>query len=248
MRHYKIVRNDYNKLNEGLFKDLDKNIVSVDDPDYEQKVKDQTFKDFQDSDFRQRTETNINSFLQIVFPNSTPEEGVNYDIVYKTENGVTTPVINVTNTNVIILPINWNVVFADKPTAEDYKNVNPIPFKFGKVIGSFTCSACNLKTLKNCPDEVAGDFNCSYNKLTDMDFIPVAYNFNLKQNNLDIKVIDKILEKNPDLDMKFATDTSNTMRTYYPKRDRAINVTGNPRLYRYAKSSRYKEILHFEDN
>lgn len=246
MRHYKIVKSYSDKLDEGLFKEVEKTIIDQDDPDYVRKDRERMFNNFKMSDFKKKTSADINKFLQNVFSQTVPEEGKNYDIVYKQEGDTITPIINVTNTNVIILPINWNVLLSPHPTPEDYKTPNPIPFKFGKVVGSFTCSACNLKSLKNCPDEVAGDFVCNFNNLTDMDFIPHAYNFILKNNNLDIKVINKILQKNPELDMKFSTD-NDTMRTYYPDRTKTIDVTGNRRLYQFRKSSRYKEILKFED-
>lgn len=47
-------KDDMNYLNEGAFQNIDKNTVSIDDPDYDQKVKDQTFKDFQEADINRR--------------------------------------------------------------------------------------------------------------------------------------------------------------------------------------------------
>ena len=41
------------------------------------------------------------------------------------------------------------------------KHLKELPYKFGKVKGSFTISANKeLTSLKNCPDEVGGYFSC----------------------------------------------------------------------------------------
>ena len=43
------------------------------------------------------------------------------------------------------------------------KSFKELPYKFGKVTGSFTISANEeLTSLKNCPDEVGGYFSCYY--------------------------------------------------------------------------------------
>ena len=53
----------------GQFKDLDKLIVNIDDPDYEQKVKDQTFTDFQERD-KQRLRNSNNDKMHKEFSDS----------------------------------------------------------------------------------------------------------------------------------------------------------------------------------
>lgn len=47
--------------------------------------------------------------------------------------------------------------------AFEVKKSGIIPFKFGKITGSFNCSYCMLKNLINSPDFVGGDFDCSRN-------------------------------------------------------------------------------------
>ena len=61
---------DESILYEGSFKDLDKNIVSVDDPDYEQKVKDQTFNDFKEADHKKRKTVIEEWILEHIFHSS----------------------------------------------------------------------------------------------------------------------------------------------------------------------------------
>lgn len=56
-------------------------------------------------------------------------------------------------------------------TADDLVN-DEIPFSFGKVEGSFDCSALALETLRNAPYWVGGDFDCSENMLEDLEFCP----------------------------------------------------------------------------
>ena len=67
------------------------------------------------------------------------------------------------------------------------KNVNKLPFKFGKVSGYFSCSYNQLKSLEGCPSQVGGDFYCSYNnQLTNLEGCPfhVNGNFYCSSNNL----------------------------------------------------------------
>jgi hypothetical protein len=46
------------------------------------------------------------------------------------------------------------------------KNLEKLPFIFGKVTGNFDCSENKLTTLKGAPLSVGGKFDCSYNQLT----------------------------------------------------------------------------------
>jgi len=68
----------------------------------------------------------------------------------------------------------------------DYLNLTKIPFKFGKVSGSFDCAQNNLTTLKNVPVWVGGDFNCYKNNLTSLEGCPdyVEGSFYCGINNL----------------------------------------------------------------
>jgi hypothetical protein len=63
------------------------------------------------------------------------------------------------------------------------RDLEEIPYKFGKVTGNFKCSNNLLKSLKNCPIEV-GDFNCEYNDIETLEGAPtkVQYNFNCGNN------------------------------------------------------------------
>lgn len=52
------------------------------------------------------------------------------------------------------------------------KEVDKLPFKFGKVTCNFYCSDNNLTTLEGCPKYIGGDFYCSYNSLTSLKGCP----------------------------------------------------------------------------
>ena len=44
-----------------------------------------------------------------------------------------------------------------------YSDFKELPYKFGRVDGYFNVMMClNLKTLKNCPNEVGGYFSCGF--------------------------------------------------------------------------------------
>jgi hypothetical protein len=45
-----------------------------------------------------------------------------------------------------------------------HRNLTEIPIKFGVVKGNFNVKGNNLLSLKNCPREVNGTFDCSFNK------------------------------------------------------------------------------------
>lgn len=47
-----------------------------------------------------------------------------------------------------------------------------LPFKFYQCDGDFDISGLNLTSLKNCPEEVGGEFLCHKNKLTSLEFAP----------------------------------------------------------------------------
>ena len=65
------------------------------------------------------------------------------------------------------IDVNWNVDLR-------YSDFEELPYKFAKVTGYFSVMMClNLKTLKNCPDEVGGYFSCYYcSKLFSLEGCP----------------------------------------------------------------------------
>jgi len=67
------------------------------------------------------------------------------------------------------------------------KDLDYIPFKFGKVTGDFWCGYNNLSTLENSPIYVGGNFDCSMNKLNnDLEYGPsyVGGVYNCSYNQL----------------------------------------------------------------
>ena len=70
------------------------------------------------------------------------------------------------------------------------KGLQEIPFKFGKVSGTFNISQNKLTSLKGSPEFVGSNFHCSENNLTDLIGSPnyVSGNFICSYNNLtDLK-------------------------------------------------------------
>jgi len=49
------------------------------------------------------------------------------------------------------------------------KNLEELPFKFGKIDGDFDCSWNKLTSLEGAPKIVNGNFFCQYNKLTSLE-------------------------------------------------------------------------------
>lgn len=47
-----------------------------------------------------------------------------------------------------------------------------LPLKFNMVSGDFDCSKLSLESLKGSPIEVGGTFNCSYNRLSTLEYLP----------------------------------------------------------------------------
>ena len=62
-----------------------------------------------------------------------------------------------------------------------HRNFNELPYRFGIVTGFFDVDTCkNLKSLKNCPNEVGGYFSCNgCSKLDSLEGCPsyVVWNF-----------------------------------------------------------------------
>ena len=70
------------------------------------------------------------------------------------------------------------------------KNLEELPFKFGKIDGNFNFFANYIKNLNDAPEEVYGYFNCGGNNLTSLKGIPKIINgwFNCQNNKLtDLK-------------------------------------------------------------
>jgi hypothetical protein len=67
------------------------------------------------------------------------------------------------------------------------KNLDEIPFNFGKVTDSFIIVNNNLTSLEGCPYYVGGEFACQFNKLKNLKGSPdeIVYNFYASKNNLE---------------------------------------------------------------
>ena len=52
------------------------------------------------------------------------------------------------------------------------KRVEKLPFKFGKVSGTFYCYYNYLTSLEGSPTSIGGDFCCHYNKLKSLECCP----------------------------------------------------------------------------
>jgi len=55
-----------------------------------------------------------------------------------------------------------------------YNILNELPYfiNFSIVNGDFQCDSCNLTTLRGCPLEVYGSFDCTDNGLNNLDYAP----------------------------------------------------------------------------
>ena len=64
--------------------------------------------------------------------------------------------------------------------------LNKLPFKFGRVTGSFHCSLNKLTTLEGSPKWVGGDFDCTANRLRTLEGGPeiVIGSYYCDYNNL----------------------------------------------------------------
>lgn len=65
------------------------------------------------------------------------------------------------------LNVEGNVKF---PENMDF--VSELPLSFRKVTGDFDCSKMNLRSLRGSPEEIGGTFNCSFNQLYSLEYIP----------------------------------------------------------------------------
>lgn len=56
----------------------------------------------------------------------------------------------------------------DVPVSKLLVRNGKLTIPFGKIVGAFDCSCCNLKTLQNCPEYVVGQFKCEHNLIKDL--------------------------------------------------------------------------------
>lgn len=132
----------FNKIDEGLFKDIDKEIVNIDDPNYEQKVKDQTFNDFQASDLNKRKDV-VKDWLEthvyiraadqgLEFFLTPDKEGQYYEIevLNETSPGADNFIINIINTA-------HCYIVSTKNNKTPLNENGELPYRFGYCSGNF---------------------------------------------------------------------------------------------------------------
>lgn len=116
---------------------------------------------------------------------------------------------NYTINNDLSVDVNDVVVLA-------HMNLTEIPVKFNRITKSFLCQHNKLKTLKNAPEYVGGDFNCSSNQIKELTHSPriVKGHFSCSKNKIEnLKGISNEIGGRLDA-------TSNKINTleYFPKR------------------------------
>ena len=115
----------------------------------------------------------------------------------------------------------------------DYKNLEILPLKFGKVSGFFHCSNNELTTLEGCPKYVEGNFRCEYNQLTTLVGCPeyVGGSFNCYDNKLTT------LEGSPKhVGLNFTCDNN-----------RLTGLEGCPQHVGGKFSCRYNQLINLEN-
>lgn len=65
------------------------------------------------------------------------------------------------------IDVEGNVKFS-----ENMDFLKELPLKFNKVSGDFDCSKLSLESLKGSPIEVGGTYDCSYNQLSKLEYLP----------------------------------------------------------------------------
>lgn len=164
---------NHTPINEGLFTDLDKNIVDPDDPDYESKVKDQTFKDFQESDRALIEMNNIRKWVcQNLYIIDYANGGTSSDWLQPEDENKYFEITgtNVHNAVINLLSDTTRYYLAHRPGSDlktEISLVNDkgeLPYKFGYCRGHFAIGGeirrgwQRLKSFKNVPTEVNGSF------------------------------------------------------------------------------------------
>ncbi|OYX86458.1 MAG: hypothetical protein B7Y83_01285 [Flavobacteriales bacterium 32-34-25] len=71
-----------------------------------------------------------------------------------------------------------------KFTETTMRFLTELPMRFNKVTGAFDCSGLSLKTLRGSPNEVGGTFNCSYNQLISLEYLPEKADCLVLDNNI----------------------------------------------------------------
>lgn len=108
-----------------------------------------------------------------------------------------------------------------------------LPYKFRFVMGNFKCNGLGLASLKNAPEIVVDNFDCSYNNLTSLEGGP-RRTHNYKCNNNNLKNLKGIGRFNH-------LDCSNNNITHLNDVDsdiiEKVEIKGNPidDLYSYLK-------------
>lgn len=79
------------------------------------------------------------------------------------------------------------IVDVDDDVNLSNRNLDRIPFKFGKVSGDFIIISNCLESLEGSPYYVGGEFACQFNKLKNLKGSPieVSKNFYASRNNLE---------------------------------------------------------------
>jgi hypothetical protein len=80
-----------------------------------------------------------------------------------------------------------------------HSKLKTLPFKFGKISGTFTWCDGNLTSFKNFPSECS-KFYCHYNKITSLENCPLFINndldnYNFYKNNFPEILTRKLLDK-----------------------------------------------------
>jgi len=63
-------------------------------------------------------------------------------------------------------------VEGDVKFSENMGFLKELPLRFNRVSGDFDCSRLSLQSLKGSPVEVGGRFNCLYNQLSTLEYLP----------------------------------------------------------------------------
>jgi len=119
-----------------------------------------------------------------------------------------------------------------------------LPFKIDTIYGNFDCSWCGLTSMKNFPRFVDGEINCSFNKLTELDYdkIPKCRSIEFCFNRLnDPKTsIDVLLKA---IDNKKINDKND----YYSTDEKVTNINTLSK-YLYGNKGLRKYFFRWDDN
>jgi hypothetical protein len=102
-----------------------------------------------------------------------------YVKLYQTEYEIVGNVVNFNGT----ISLNINGI-NDKVREGIIPEFTKLPFKIGKVDGSFYCEFSTLTSFENCPDIITGNLYAAYCNLTNMKFCPDADSIDVRVNPL----------------------------------------------------------------